>query len=408
MRFIDLAEENNVIVLCLPPHTTHKLQPLDVGVFGPFQRAWIDCCDSVVELIGSEMPKEEFIKQYMNIRNITFKSVTIISAFKKSGIWPINRDIFMKEDYAPSIPYSTEANDFPALVSSDDSDSDSDSQADADESQHQTHNAVTTCSHPSESLPPPPPPANAMIVPSLPTNSYELVHPLALMPPPFSQSPSATISSAIAPQQFYHDPAIFARMRHLEEKVEQLTAHAKMSDFELLNLKRQLNHRTGRASKRRKLNVEARVLTSAEGRQLAEEKEVERMAKEQKKNDAEQRRKEKEAERLQHRLNRPPDAPFTGSLSSKNRPDLQEIAGALGLPETGTKEVLTQSIKGHFDANPSLRDSPRFSGLFNRASRRRPRELENQLSVASTSHNTLPPSQQREPLSTNLLNTLPT
>jgi hypothetical protein len=422
LKFIDLAEENNIIVLCLPPHTTHKLQPLDVGVFGPFQRAWIDRCDSVVELIGSEMPKEEFIKQYMDVRNISFKSITIISAFKKSGIWPINRAVFMKEDYAPSIPYSTEAHDFPALLSDDRDDSqadpDSDSDADESESQRQTHDCTATMTTPStrahshQPLALPSPPSAETETPSLlvPTNSYEPVHPGPPAPPPChcSQSRLVLISSAIPPQQFYHNPGLFARMQYLEERVEKLTAHAKMSDFEGLNLKRKLNHRTGQASKRRKLNVEARVLTSVEGRQLAEEKDAERTAKEQKKKDAEQRRKEKEVERIQHRLNRPPDAPFTGSLGSKNRPDLQEIAGALGLPETGTKEALTQSIKAHFDSNLSLRDLPRFSGLFNRATRRRPRELENQLSmpVASTSQNTLP--QQREPLSTNLLNTLPT
>ena len=30
---IDLARENQIILLCLPPHTTHALQPLDVSVF---------------------------------------------------------------------------------------------------------------------------------------------------------------------------------------------------------------------------------------------------------------------------------------------------------------------------------------------------------------------------------------
>ena len=30
---IDVARENNVILFCLPPHTTHALQPLDVSVF---------------------------------------------------------------------------------------------------------------------------------------------------------------------------------------------------------------------------------------------------------------------------------------------------------------------------------------------------------------------------------------
>ena len=30
---IDLARENDIILFCLPPHTTHALQPLDVSVF---------------------------------------------------------------------------------------------------------------------------------------------------------------------------------------------------------------------------------------------------------------------------------------------------------------------------------------------------------------------------------------
>ena len=30
---LDLCHENNMILFCLPPHTTHALQPLDVAVF---------------------------------------------------------------------------------------------------------------------------------------------------------------------------------------------------------------------------------------------------------------------------------------------------------------------------------------------------------------------------------------
>ena len=33
---IQEAMDNNIYLLCLLPHTTHKLQPLDVGIFGPF------------------------------------------------------------------------------------------------------------------------------------------------------------------------------------------------------------------------------------------------------------------------------------------------------------------------------------------------------------------------------------
>ncbi|CAH1974172.1 unnamed protein product [Acanthoscelides obtectus] len=33
---LDYASQNNVIILSVPPHATHKLQPLDVSVYGPF------------------------------------------------------------------------------------------------------------------------------------------------------------------------------------------------------------------------------------------------------------------------------------------------------------------------------------------------------------------------------------
>jgi hypothetical protein len=29
-----------ILIVCLPPHTTHILQPCDVGVFGPLASAW--------------------------------------------------------------------------------------------------------------------------------------------------------------------------------------------------------------------------------------------------------------------------------------------------------------------------------------------------------------------------------
>lgn len=34
IEVIEAAKKNNVIILCLPPHCTHGLQPLDVVTFG--------------------------------------------------------------------------------------------------------------------------------------------------------------------------------------------------------------------------------------------------------------------------------------------------------------------------------------------------------------------------------------
>lgn len=55
------------------------------------------------------MHREDFVRDYMAVRQATFKSNTFISAFQKSGIKPLNPSIFTNEDYALSIPTSTAA-----------------------------------------------------------------------------------------------------------------------------------------------------------------------------------------------------------------------------------------------------------------------------------------------------------
>ena len=35
LEFLILAQDYKIVILALPPHSTHKLQPLDVGLFAP-------------------------------------------------------------------------------------------------------------------------------------------------------------------------------------------------------------------------------------------------------------------------------------------------------------------------------------------------------------------------------------
>ena len=44
IELIELARFNDVHLLCLPSHTTHVLQPLDVGVFKSFKGNWSKAC----------------------------------------------------------------------------------------------------------------------------------------------------------------------------------------------------------------------------------------------------------------------------------------------------------------------------------------------------------------------------
>ncbi|KIJ49824.1 hypothetical protein M422DRAFT_131433, partial [Sphaerobolus stellatus SS14] len=107
-EMLDLAFTNNIIIMCLPPHTTHKMQPLDVGVFGPFQADWVEYCENAA-IESDPVTKYNVIRSYMNVRARSVNKSSILAAFRHCGLWPFNKNIFREEDFAPSKRFSTQA-----------------------------------------------------------------------------------------------------------------------------------------------------------------------------------------------------------------------------------------------------------------------------------------------------------
>jgi hypothetical protein len=106
LRFLEYAESHNIIVLCLPPHTTHRLQPCDVGVFGPLSKAWKKEVENCY-LQWITVSRYNLVEVYARARIASFKCDTIQAAFRKSGIWPPNPDAIPAEAYGPSRATST-------------------------------------------------------------------------------------------------------------------------------------------------------------------------------------------------------------------------------------------------------------------------------------------------------------
>lgn len=75
----------------LPAGLTHLLQPADVGVFGPYKHWHEHVLSREVADGAHDFGKADFMFHLAEIRRRTFRSQTIKSAWKKSGIWPINR-----------------------------------------------------------------------------------------------------------------------------------------------------------------------------------------------------------------------------------------------------------------------------------------------------------------------------
>ncbi|MES9884138.1 MAG: hypothetical protein ABW185_25105 [Sedimenticola sp.] len=107
---IEWAKSHNIILFVLPAHTSHILQPLDVGVFGPFKRYYYsECATFMRDNIGQKVTKYEMchISSQAYIKAMT--PVNIISSFKKTGIFPLSREVISRDRLFPSIGFTDNA-----------------------------------------------------------------------------------------------------------------------------------------------------------------------------------------------------------------------------------------------------------------------------------------------------------
>ena len=90
LDFLEFCSKNDIILFCLPPHSTHLLQPLDVGLFGPLQHYYGQAVDKVVRSGNQGIRKGNFLPLYLQARESAYTVKNIHSAFVKCGIVPLN------------------------------------------------------------------------------------------------------------------------------------------------------------------------------------------------------------------------------------------------------------------------------------------------------------------------------
>jgi hypothetical protein len=61
LEFQELCKENNIYTLRIPPHSSHLLQPLDVGCFSPLKRAYSREIESLICDYINYVTKLEFL-----------------------------------------------------------------------------------------------------------------------------------------------------------------------------------------------------------------------------------------------------------------------------------------------------------------------------------------------------------
>ena len=88
--FIETCREHNIKPYCLPPHTTHLLQPLDVGLFSPLQKAYGTAVDDAVCFGTLGIHKGNFLPLFINVRKAAYTKINIQNAFKACRLVPFN------------------------------------------------------------------------------------------------------------------------------------------------------------------------------------------------------------------------------------------------------------------------------------------------------------------------------
>ncbi|OJJ69716.1 hypothetical protein ASPBRDRAFT_182907 [Aspergillus brasiliensis CBS 101740] len=92
-EFVLTCWENHIIPLSTPPSTSHLLHPLDVGVLAPFTEIYSDEVRRSLQPGHFGISKDEFVPLWWLSRQEALSPKNIITGWRQSGIWPINKEI---------------------------------------------------------------------------------------------------------------------------------------------------------------------------------------------------------------------------------------------------------------------------------------------------------------------------
>jgi len=108
MRFLHWYAEHHILVAVYPPHSTHRVQPLDVGSFSPlaiYYRQQLDAFWHRSQGLSS-LSKHDFFTLFWNGYHKAFTANNIARGWSKTGLYPFNPEAVMQLFTKP--PTSTE------------------------------------------------------------------------------------------------------------------------------------------------------------------------------------------------------------------------------------------------------------------------------------------------------------
>jgi hypothetical protein len=88
VEFDSFCKEKSIIPLYMPPHSSHLLQPLDVGCFGPLKKAFGRQIENRMRAGITHITKEDFFPAFFAAFQATMTERNIQGGFRGAGIMP--------------------------------------------------------------------------------------------------------------------------------------------------------------------------------------------------------------------------------------------------------------------------------------------------------------------------------
>jgi hypothetical protein len=103
LKAVIFCRENHVTLLSIPPHGSHKIQPLDCGFFGPLKSAYSqECYAFIVNQAHQPITQRHlsglFKRAYLRVATLDKAE----NSFRACGIYPFNPHVFSPEDFGPA------------------------------------------------------------------------------------------------------------------------------------------------------------------------------------------------------------------------------------------------------------------------------------------------------------------
>ena len=115
------GKDKGIEMYRIVPNATHLMQPLDKGVFGPLKTKWhITCRKFTRENPGKCIGKENFAQKLTEAYLQFYRPLTVMNAFKSSGIYPVDSTVITSDMLKPALTYSDSQSSVTSLTTAED------------------------------------------------------------------------------------------------------------------------------------------------------------------------------------------------------------------------------------------------------------------------------------------------